>query len=1226
MRNGYYILPFLLFASVTPVQGAKFERALFLKEPPPPCPTAYSNPPQGYTTFLTTDQQAILWFTVSDAKAGDIAVSEYYTPAGQYYGVTSGEWSPVREAGNLCFEDVPFRIAGELPARNPGVWRVRIIYNNQVLTELSFTVQAPGGGGTPVTGTNLIRNPGAEMATTTGCGGVATIPEWTTNGRVGICPYGTGGGFPVAATPGPPDRGNNFFTGGSSDVSAISQIVDLSASAAAIDAGTQAFTLSGYLGGYDGQDDNATVRVTFRNSSGASLGAATIGPVTPADRNSVMSLLLRQVTGNVPRNTRGAEVLLTMTRFVGSANDGYADNLSLVLGAGGGGGATGRVNFVELRGGSFSNNAYQASGEIWDTDPGNGVWILGISNPSTTATLLNTTTAPGIDLVPGTYYTYSEPTTLGSAVRISIRWVSGVTESAVFQVGSLTQAATWTRLSGATNIGLASTGLTNVNRVGGGNTAVTAAGGPDNVLQLVIGATGATVDGGGGGGATCNYMVNPLTQSVPGTAATGLVLVNTATGCQWTATSNAAWITITAGQSGTGSGAVSYSVAANPNATARTGTVTIAGQTHTVAQAAGGAAICAFEILPTSASVAAAGGSGAVVVTASASNCSWTAASNAAWVTFTTSSGTGSGTARYNVAANTTASARNATLTIAGRSFALTQAAGTAAGAPVISAGGIVNAGSFVSSDFPNGGIARGSFFSIFGANIGPAQPAQANEYPIRTALAGVSIRVTVGATSVDALPVFVSSTQINAILASNAPLGDATMVVTVNGRSSAPMRLKIVNSNFGAFTTAGGRGPGIFQNFVSQAEQPLNTTGNPARRLQIVTLWGTGLGPISAPDAMPPPAGDLPVTVELYVGGKLARKLYSGRAPCCAGVDQIVFEIPADAPLGCYVPVQVKAAEVTSNPITIAISDGGRCTDPGNPFGDLVTRGGKTGILVLARISAFAALESGQPPTDITLDLGGALFVDQKAGGDLGYNPALSLPPLGTCTSFTGSLDASALLGSATGGDTSSLTPDARWLNAGPAITLTGTRGTFPLEPADEDTGGSPYLGLLGGSIPLPGAPSLPLFLETGSYTVSGPGGPDVGAFSSNFSIPGPITWTNRDTMTEINRASGLTFRWSGGDNRQSVLLAGVSTDQTTKASAGFFCLIPPAAGQFTVPASVLQSLPATTSANLEESAGAVIFASVPAGTDTPKFSAPGIDSGMILNGSLSLRTVAVK
>jgi hypothetical protein len=49
--------------------------------------------------------------------------------------------------------------------------------------------------------------------------------------------------------------------------------------------------------------------------------------------------------------------------------------------------------------------------------------------------------------------------------------------------------------------------------------------------------------------------------------------------------SNATFITVTAGASGTGSGTVSYSVAANTATTSRTGTLTIAGQTFTVTQA-----------------------------------------------------------------------------------------------------------------------------------------------------------------------------------------------------------------------------------------------------------------------------------------------------------------------------------------------------------------------------------------------------------------------------------------------------------------------------------------------------------------------------------------------------------------------------------------------------------------------------------------------------------------
>jgi hypothetical protein len=60
--------------------------------------------------------------------------------------------------------------------------------------------------------------------------------------------------------------------------------------------------------------------------------------------------------------------------------------------------------------------------------------------------------------------------------------------------------------------------------------------------------------------------------------------VTAPTGCEWTATSKATWITITLGSNGTGNGTVSYSVSANGGTSSRTGTLTIAGQTFTVAQ------------------------------------------------------------------------------------------------------------------------------------------------------------------------------------------------------------------------------------------------------------------------------------------------------------------------------------------------------------------------------------------------------------------------------------------------------------------------------------------------------------------------------------------------------------------------------------------------------------------------------------------------------------------
>jgi len=77
------------------------------------------------------------------------------------------------------------------------------------------------------------------------------------------------------------------------------------------------------------------------------------------------------------------------------------------------------------------------------------------------------------------------------------------------------------------------------------------------------------------------------------------------TGYTWTAQSNAIWITITAGTSGTGSGAVTFSVQANTGA-ARTGTITIAGQTFTITQES--ASTAGMALAGSLAQIASAGG------------------------------------------------------------------------------------------------------------------------------------------------------------------------------------------------------------------------------------------------------------------------------------------------------------------------------------------------------------------------------------------------------------------------------------------------------------------------------------------------------------------------------------------------------------------------------------------------------------------------------------------
>ena len=83
---------------------------------------------------------------------------------------------------------------------------------------------------------------------------------------------------------------------------------------------------------------------------------------------------------------------------------------------------------------------------------------------------------------------------------------------------------------------------------------------------------------------TCSESLLPTRQLFVGHGGNDRVEVVAPGGCSWTATSNSPWIRIADGSSGRGSGHVSYTVAANPNLNARTGTLTIAGQAFTVLQ------------------------------------------------------------------------------------------------------------------------------------------------------------------------------------------------------------------------------------------------------------------------------------------------------------------------------------------------------------------------------------------------------------------------------------------------------------------------------------------------------------------------------------------------------------------------------------------------------------------------------------------------------------------
>jgi len=165
----------------------------------------------------------------------------------------------------------------------------------------------------------------------------------------------------------------------------------------------------------------------------------------------------------------------------------------------------------------------------------------------------------------------------------------------------------------------------------------------------------------------CSYTVTPTSHTAPSGGGPTSVTVTTGAGCSWTATSNAAWITITSGASGTGPGSVNLGVAGNLGG-ARTGTATIAGQAFTVNQEA---APCTYTINPTKFDVSANGGSTTVTVT-TASHCSWTVSGAPSWVRVNPTGRTGSGTTMITVDRNP-GDDRHATFQIAGQNFRVDQ-------------------------------------------------------------------------------------------------------------------------------------------------------------------------------------------------------------------------------------------------------------------------------------------------------------------------------------------------------------------------------------------------------------------------------------------------------------------------------------------------------------------------------------------------------------------------
>ena len=252
---------------------------------------------------------------------------------------------------------------------------------------------------------------------------------------------------------------------------------------------------------------------------------------------------------------------------------------------------------------------------------------------------------------------------------------------------------------------------------------------------------------------------------------------------------------------------------------------------------------------------------------------------------------------------------------------------------PTIAPGGITNGASFQAIP-----LAAGSLFSIFGSGLA-SQTASASTVPFSRSLDGVTVHFVNGSTAIDAPISYIqpgtgTSSQINAQvpwgLVTPGTSATVNMVVTNNGVDSASTQVSIAPFSPGVFgfTNASGTMAIAYTYQDGQFAWPTNSvaglTTHPAARGSLIIVYATGLGAVTPTVADGDAPGLVLTSVNtqplVTIGGITAPVAFAGLQPQFPGVYQLNVTVPANAPTGNTVPIQIQVGGVTS-PATFTIA-----------------------------------------------------------------------------------------------------------------------------------------------------------------------------------------------------------------------------------------------------------------------------------------------------------------
>lgn len=243
--------------------------------------------------------------------------------------------------------------------QNPALWALLSFVRKEFGKNSAASVTANASA---TASSNLLFNPGAEIGDLSPSGmTAATIPGWELTGTPTVIGYGgprtiwsVGTASPMPNLParigfplpkvgpnvnGTFTGGNQFFGGGMVADATISQMVDLSTVSAAIDSpGGLGYNLGAWLGGYTLDPSAASVKVTFLDGSGKSLGTAKLKEVGLFQRLFATKFIEQTTKGVLPTGTRAANVEVVFTDknpikygLNAKYNDAFADNISFTV-------------------------------------------------------------------------------------------------------------------------------------------------------------------------------------------------------------------------------------------------------------------------------------------------------------------------------------------------------------------------------------------------------------------------------------------------------------------------------------------------------------------------------------------------------------------------------------------------------------------------------------------------------------------------------------------------------------------------------------------------------------------------------------------------------------------------------------------------------------------------------------------------------------------------------